>query len=78
MDFNSQRSGLVTPMRPAKLAAPAPEATDEMSITSPTLGPSEPIRPATPNPMTVEPPGIDPGGSLLAETLHWGIPKAAE
>ena len=69
MDFNTQFSGLVTPMRPAK-QAPADEPTDEMLITEPVIGPAERSRPSIPNPMTVEAPGIDPGGSLVAE-LHW-------
>lgn len=44
----------------------------------PVLGPAERTRPAVPNPMSVTPPGIDTGTSLLAESLHWEIPKTAE
>ena len=38
----------------------------------PTLGPAEPHRSVAPNPMSVEAPNIDPGGSLLAE-LNWKV-----
>jgi len=77
MDFNSQPSGLVTPMPPAKLSVPADEPTDDMLVTEPVIGPAERSRPSIPNPMNVQPPGIDPGGSLVAE-LCWKVPKTAE
>jgi hypothetical protein len=76
MDFNTQPSGLVTPMLPPKLA-PAGEPSDDMLVTEPVIGPAERSRPSTPNPMSVEAPGIDPGGSLVAE-LCWKVPKTAE
>jgi hypothetical protein len=75
VDFNRSNLGLLSPMRPAKLA-PADEPTDDMLVTEPVIGPAERSRPSIPNPMSVEAPGIDPGGSLAAE-LHWGIPKTA-
>ena len=73
MDFNSESSGLglVTPMPPPKLA-PAGEPTDDMLITEPVIGPADRSRPSIPNPMTVTPPGIDPGGSLAA-AMHWEV-----
>ena len=76
MDFNTQPSGLVTPMPPAK-QSPADEPTDDMLITEPVIGPAARSRPSIPNPMTVQPPGIDPGGSLAAE-LCWKIPENAK
>ncbi len=36
-----------------------------------TIGPAENIRPSSPNPMSIEAPGIDQGTSLLAERLNW-------
>ncbi len=74
MDFNSESSGLVAPMRPAKLSVPADDPTDDaMLVTEPVIGPAERSRPSIPNPMSVEAPGIDPGGSLLAESLNWKV-----
>ena len=35
------------------------------------LGPASRSGAPVYNPMTVQPPGIDPGGSLLAEHLNW-------
>jgi hypothetical protein len=72
MDFNSDSSGLVAPVSPPKLA-PADEPTDDMLVTEPVIGPAERSRPSAPNPMSVEAPGIDPGGSLLAELLNWNV-----
>ena len=78
MDFSKPPHGLVTPMPPAKPSAPADEPTDdEMLITSPTVGPAKPHRPAAPNPMSVQAPGIDTGTSLAAE-LNWKIQKATK
>ena len=77
MDFNSESGGLVAPMLPPKLAPADGPTGDDMLVTEPVLGPAERSRPSAPNPMSVEAPGIDPGGSLVAE-LHWGIPKTAE
>jgi hypothetical protein len=77
VDFNSESGGLVAPMRPPKLD-PADDPTgDDMLVTEPVIGPAERSRPSTPNPMSVEAPGIDPGGSLVAE-LCWKVPKTAE
>ncbi len=74
MDFNNPPRGLVAPMPPAKQAIPGDEPTDgEMLITEPVLGPAEHSRPSIPNPMSVTPPGIDTGTSLLAEALNWKV-----
>jgi hypothetical protein len=76
VDFSRSPRGLSTPMPPAK-QAPADEPTDDMLVTEPVIGPAERSGPSIPNPMSVEAPGIDPGGSLVAE-LNWRTPKTAE
>ena len=47
---------------------------DELPSIPMTLGPASRSRAPTYNPMSVQAPGIDPGGySLLAEQLNWKI-----
>jgi len=77
MDFNSESGGLVAPMLPPKLAPADGPTGDDMLVTEPVIGPAERSRPSTPNPMSVEAPGIDPGGSLAAE-LCWRTATTAE
>ena len=45
----------------------------EKALEVPVLGPGSAFPSSTPNPMSVEAPGIDTGTSLLAELLHWKI-----
>jgi hypothetical protein len=74
MDFNGPpNTGLVTPMPPPKHAAPADDGVPtgaDWFVWDLTIGPAESC-PSSPNPMSVQPPGIDTGTSLLAEQLNW-------
>lgn len=73
MDFSKPPRGLVTPHRPAKKTSPV-DAFDpnEMWVWQPVIGPADRCGPSSPNPMSPSQP--DPMPSLLASTLHWGVP----
>ncbi len=64
--------GLVTPMSPPKQPAEddAPAGSD-WDMENMTIGTAKKMRPGSPNPMSVEAPGIGTGTSLLAEYLNW-------
>ncbi len=72
MDFSKAPRGPVTPAPPAKHAMPEDDTdpSEEMFVWKPVLGPADGMRPSTPNPMTVEAPGID-ANTALAAKLHW-------
>jgi hypothetical protein len=77
MDFNKPSHGLVTPFFPAKHGAPTEDNVPAGMDWFPwdqTIGPSGGGGHSSPNPMS--PAQSDPMPSLLASTLHWGVPRA--
>jgi hypothetical protein len=74
VSFSKPPRGSETLMPPAANAVPADDtdAGADMFVWEPVIGPAESTGPATPNPMSVEAPGIDASTSLAAQ-LNWKI-----